>query len=171
MRTLLLLLALLVSGSAVGGECRGALRPLLLQSHVDAGALEAVQALCQHEADAGDAQATYQLALARLGLNGRFEPETAIPMIRDAAGRGVSEAQYWLAWQYESGPLLMHDTAAALDWYRRAAERNHRLAIARLAEAYEHGELGLAADAGKALELRARESRCAKKEQAARGRS
>ena len=79
------------------------------------------------------------------------------------AGRGVSEAQYWLAWQYEAGPLLAHDPAMALDWYQRAAVLNHRLAIGRLADAYERGELGLAPDAGKALELRARQSRCAKK--------
>jgi TPR repeat protein len=171
MRALATLVCLLAFGTAAGGECRGAMRPLLLQSRADPPALQAAEALCQREAGAGDAQATYQLALARLGLNDRFEPQTAIPMIRDAAGRGVSEAQYWLAWQYEAGPLLAHDTGAALDWYQRAAALNHRLAIARLAQAYERGELGLAADAGKALEFRARQSRCAKKEQAARRRS
>lgn len=171
MRGLPILLAMFACGAVSASDCRGAMRPLLLQSHPDVVEVDRVLAVCQHEANAGDPMATYQLALARLGLNGRFEPDGAIPMIRDAAAGGVSEAQYWLAWQYEAGPLLAHDAATALGWYQRAAELNHKLAIARLAEAYERGELGLVADAGKALEMRARQARCAKKEQVGRGRS
>lgn len=171
MRAPVILLAALASATVSAGECRGLMRPLLLQRRSDAAVVENALAACQSEADAGDPMATYQLALARLGVNGRFEPETAIPMIREAAEGGVSEAQYWLAWQYEAGPLLSHDILTALGWYERAAGRNHKLAIARLAEAYERGELGLATDAGKALEFRARQARCARKEQGIRGRS
>jgi TPR repeat protein len=59
----------------------------------------------------------------------------------------------------------------ALDWYQRAAALNHRLAIGRLADAYERGELGLLPDARKALEFRARQSRCAKKDKSTNKRS
>ena len=162
-RLLAVLLMLLAAGPALAGECRASVRPLLLATQVDPGRLAQVRELCSAEADAGDPQATYQLALLALGVGGNFEPDMALPLIRDAAGRGVSEAQYWLAWQYEAGPLLQHDSALALDWYQRAAALNHRLALARLADAYEHGELGVPVSARRAEEFRARQARCMKK--------
>ena len=131
----------------------GLLRP-------DAGRIDAVRATCSREADGGDAEALYQLALMDLGLAGRFEPDVAVPRIRKAAEQGVTEAQYWMAWQSEAGPLLSNDTATALAWYRRAAEANHRLALDRLATAYEKGELGLEPDPREATVLRARIHRC-----------
>jgi TPR repeat protein len=160
---LAVLLSLLASGPALAGQCRASVRPLLLATQADPGQLAQVRELCSAEADAGDPQATYQLALLALGVAGTFEPDKALPLISDAASRGVSEAQYWLAWQYEAGPLLPHDSVLALDWYQRAAALNHRLALARLADAYEHGELGMPVDARKAGEFRARQSRCMKK--------
>jgi TPR repeat protein len=80
----------------------------------------------------------------------------------------VSEAQYWLGWQTESGPLLPHDALVARGWYERAAVGRHRLALERLARAYEAGELGLTPDPQAALRLRAEIRRCAE-EQAAAG--
>lgn len=142
------------------GECRGELHPLLLQSAPRASDVERVRALCAAEAAAGDADATYQLALFSLGLGGNWQPAEALPLIRDAAGQGVTEAQYWLAWQSESGPVLPHDPAVALAWYEKAAAGRHRLALQRLAEASERGELGLAVDRRKALEYRAEIRRC-----------
>lgn len=166
--TLVLLLG--AGQSAWSGECRQALRPLLLTPTPPAAALAEVRVLCRSEADAGDADALYQLALFHLGLGGEWQPEAAIPMIREAAAAGVPEAQYWLAWQHESGELLAHDDVAAVDWYRRAANANHRLANARLAQAHAKGELGLAADALQAAEFRAREARCLRREQESAGR-
>lgn len=157
---LLLLLALGSASSALAAECRALLRPLLLSQQPDAAALAATRATCQAEADAGDADASYQLALFDLGLGGRWQPDAAVPRIRDAAARGVAEAQYWLAWQHEAGPLLPNDAALALGWYQRAANAGHRLAIARLAEAYASGELGLARDPLQAAQYRARQSQC-----------
>lgn len=165
----LLLLILLATPAAFAGECRNALRPLLLSTTPDPGALQAVRATCQAEADAGDAVALYELALFHLGLNGEWQPQEAIPLIRDAATAGVPEAQYWLAWQYEAGPLLEHDQALALSWYQRAANANHRLAVARLASAYAGGELGLARDPLKAAEYKAREAQCLRRQQASAG--
>ncbi len=157
-----LVLACLWCGSlpASAGDCRASLHPLLLQAEPAASELGRVRALCAAEAGAGDADATYQLALFSLGLGGNWQPAEAVPLIRSAAERGVSEAQYWLAWQSESGPALPHDPAVALSWYEKAAAGRHRLALQRLAEASERGELGLPVDTRKALGYRAQIRRC-----------
>lgn len=168
MRRLAAALLLLLAASlppARAGECRAALRPLLLAAAPGAAALADARALCRAEADAGDADSLYQLALFHLGLAGEWQPETAIPLVREAATAGVPEAQYWLAWQHESGGILPHDEPAALGWYRRAADADHRLAHARLARAYAAGELGLPRDASKAVEYQARAARCQRREQ------
>lgn len=154
------LLVLAAADPAGAGECRSALRPLLLDANPDPNALADVRALCAAEAGAGSADARYQLALFDLGLGGTRQPDSAIPLIREAAAAGVPEAQYWLAWQHEAGPLLPHDEAIALGWYRRAANAGHRLAVGRLAEAYELGELGLARNPALAAQFKARQSQC-----------
>ena len=162
-RLLSTLLLLALSSGAVpasAGDCRSHLRPLLLAAEPAPEALEQVRSVCQAEADAGDAEATYELSFFVLGLGGTWRPEQAIPLIRSAADRGVTEAQYWLAWQSEAGPQLPHDPAIALGWYEKAAAGRHRLALQRLADALEKGELGLPVDKRKALEYRAQIRRC-----------
>ncbi len=154
------LLSFCAQAPAWAGICRSELRPLLLQAEPDATALASVRTVCEAEANAGDADATYQLALFHLGLGGEWSPAEAIPLIRSAAERDIPEAQYWLAWQSESGPELPHDQAVALDWYERAAAGRHRLALQRLAEAWERGELGLPVDEKQALKLRAQIRKC-----------
>ncbi len=161
----ILLTAMLLCATAQpshAGECRQTLHPLLLDATPDARALADVRALCQAQADSGDADALYQLALFQLGLAGEWQPDTAIPMIREAAAAGVPEAQYWLAWQSESGALLPRDDALALSWYQRAASANHRLALGRMARAYAAGEMGLHPDSLQAAEYKARQSSCQK---------
>ncbi len=145
---------------AHAGVCRSEMRPLLLQARPEPAAIAAVRASCVAEAEAGDADATYQLALFHLGLGGEWNPAAAIPLIRSAAERDISEAQYWLAWQSESGPELPHDQAVALGWYQRAAAGRHRLALERLVVASEQGQLGLPVDEKKALALRAQIRKC-----------
>ncbi|MEO8444112.1 MAG: hypothetical protein ABI567_03790 [Gammaproteobacteria bacterium] len=160
------LASLLLAGIALAplvslaGDCRTLLHPLLLSSAPETAELARVRAVCATESDQGDAEATYQLALFSLGLGGHWQPDEAVPLIRAAADRGVSEAQYWLAWQSESGPVLPHDPAVARDWYQKAAAGRHRLALQRLAEAAERGELGLPVDSRKAMEYRAQIRRC-----------
>lgn len=167
MRTaIVMLLTAMFPAHALAGDCRAQLRPLLTSTNPDGAALATVRARCQAQADAGDPDALYQLALFDLGLGGNWQPQAAIPRILDAAGQGVAEAQYWLAWQYEAGPLLPDDTATALGWYQRAASADHRLAIARLAQAYEAGELGLRRDALLAAQYRAREAQCLQRQRA-----
>jgi TPR repeat protein len=157
----LLLLALL---PAFAGECRARLRPLLLSATPPAEELAGIRSLCEAESRGGDPDATYQLSFFYLGLGGHFDAAAAIPLIRQAAEAGVSEAQYWLAWQSEAGPELPHDPAVALAWYEKAAGQRHRLALQRLAVAYERGELGLAPDATRALALRAQIRKCEEEE-------
>lgn len=152
------LLAVFVTGPALA-ECRAILRPLMLENPPDQAALRAAQTLCAAEAETGDADALYQGALFHLGLLG-WDVDAAIPMIQTAASEGIPEAQYWLAWQYEEGPLLPNDQQLALRWYELAGDNEHRLALDRLAAAYQNGELGLAANTRKAAEMRARAERC-----------
>jgi TPR repeat protein len=156
-----LLSVLLLTRVAIAGDCRDALHPLLLSTAADAGQLQLVRTLCTDAYGNGDADAGYQLAIMDLGLD-RWSPDTAVPLIREAAAAGVPEAQYWLAWQYESGPLLPDDSSAAQRWYEAAAAQEHRLALQRLADAYAKGELGVPVNRLRATELRARAERCAR---------
>jgi TPR repeat protein len=142
------------------GECRVTLRPLLLQQNPDSAQLSAIRELCQREANAGDPEAVYQLSFFFLGLDS-WDPDKASALILTAAEGGVPEAQYWLAWQYDSGPLLPNDPVLALQWYQVSAEKDHRLALERLAEAYTVGALGLQPDRKKASQFRALAARCA----------
>ncbi len=131
-----------------------------MSTNPDSRVLEEVRRFCTEELVNGDADAGYQLALMDLGL-AAWAPDSAIPRIREAADAGVAEAQYWLAWQLESGPLLADDIAGARNWYEAAAAQEHRLALLRLADAYAAGELGLTADALRAAQFRGRAERCA----------
>jgi TPR repeat protein len=156
----LALLLLALTPPALAGECRTLLNPLLLTLEPDPDRLAEVRALCAAEAGAGDADALYQLALFQLGLNGEWAPEEATVKVAAAATAGVPEAQYWMAWQRETGTLLAADVDEALRWYQLAADAEHRLALVRLAEAYAAGELGLPVDAREAEGYRARAAAC-----------
>lgn len=140
-------------------RCRDALRPVLLQSNPDRALLPDILRRCEGQAETGDPDALYQLSLLYFGLID-WQPDKAIPMIRSAADSGISEAQYWLAWQHESGPLLDNDVEQALHWYLQAGEQEHRLALNRLASVYENGELGVPVDTRMASLYRARAARC-----------
>ncbi len=157
--SLIIPLLVLAPVPAGAGECRDSLRPLLLQNPPDRLALQEIRQLCSAAAEAGDADALYQSALFSLGLL-EWDVDAAILLIGEAARLGVAEAQYWLAWQYEEGPLLPDDAALALHWYERAGDNDHRLALDRLATAYRDGELGLESSARRAAEMRARAERC-----------
>lgn len=151
--------AALWSLAGTAGECRGLLRPLLLQETPEASELHVVREICQKEVDGGDPDAEYQLSLFYLGLID-WNVDKAVPLIMGAAQSGVPEAQYWLAWQYDAGPLMPNDIGLARRWYEMAGENDHRLALQRLADAYQNGDLGLPADAKKASAFRARASKC-----------
>ncbi len=140
-------------------RCRDALRPVLLQLSPDRALLPDILHLCEGQARAGDPEALYGSSLLYLGLVD-WQPDKAIPMMLGAADSGIPEAQYWLAWQYESGPLLANDAELALYWYLQAGQREHRLALSRLANIFANGELGVPINEKKAGAFRARAARC-----------
>ena len=156
-----LVLCIGLSQASVAGECRAAVRPLLLEQEKDQERIAKIRLLCEREAEAGDADSLFQVSFFYLGL-GNWEPEKAIPLIFSAARDGVPGAQYWLGWQYHEGPLLPDDERQALSWYQAAGEQGHRRALNRLADAYGSGDLGVAVDGRKAALLRARAAQCAK---------
>lgn len=153
-RTLLLLMTPAAFLSmADAADCRASVRALLVQSSPAVAAVAEARELCTSAGAAGDPVATYHLALLDLGPGG-WNPQRAELLIREAAAAGVSEAQYWLAWQLDQGPLLSNHSAEARRWYEAAAARSHRLALLRLAEVYERGELGATPAPARAAALR-----------------
>jgi TPR repeat protein len=152
-------LAALLGPVASAADCRTAVRALLVQSEPDPDAVTAARALCGRASEQGDPLATYHLALLDLGPDG-WQPDRAAALITSAAEEGVPEAQYWLAWQFDAGPLLPNDPAAARHWYEAAASQSHRLALLRLAELYERGELGAPVQPELAAEFRQRGAQC-----------
>lgn len=151
---------LLALTAAANADCRESVHALLLNVEPVPAELQDARVLCNRAYAAGDADAGYQLALLELGPAG-WNPDQAATMIRAAAAAGVPEAQYWLAWQLEAGPLLPNDPQAALAWYESAAEQSHVLALRRLADAYETGDFGLPVTPARAADLRALAARCA----------
>ncbi|WP_027856177.1 tetratricopeptide repeat protein [Marinobacterium jannaschii] len=72
--------------------------------------------------------------------------------LQRAAEKGDSKACFQMGKIYESGfeHYFQPDQARALSFYRKAAEAGHQLAIRRLADAYDAGELGLEVDKAEA---------------------
>ncbi len=69
--------------------------------------------------------------------------------LQRAAEQGDVKAQYQTARLYEQGfgHYFQPSPSRALSFYQQAAEQGHVIAIKRLSEAYENGELGLPVDA------------------------
>ena len=158
----LLFLCSLLSGAplAAATDCPERSRSLMLVSDPDVADVRSATAACAVAYADGDTSAAYYLGLLDLGV-ADWQPERAANLIREAAQGGMPEAQYWLAWQLEEGPLLPNDQSQALQWYEDAAEQSHPLALARLADAYAAGELGLRREPARAAELRALAASCA----------
>ena len=51
---------------------------------------------------------------------------------RKAADQGISTAQYYLGFCYESGRTVKRDLKEAKEWYRKAAEQDFDMAIIAL---------------------------------------
>lgn len=147
------------------GGCRAAVQTRFNQGEATQEQLQETFELCQREADEGDPGAKYYLAF--LYLDPRFGPDEdlAIDLVRQSAADGYATAQWWLGWRSEVGELLPKYIDKAVQWYELAADQGHSLATARLAQAYENGELGLERDSAKAEEFRNRKSCKPKKEE------
>ncbi|MBI1778920.1 MAG: sel1 repeat family protein [Proteobacteria bacterium] len=88
--------------------------------------------------------------LALLILQALRRDADAFPMLLKAAELGDDTAMVDLARAFERGEGIGADPRLALAWLERAAAADNALAIVRLAEVYEEGELGVAPDSAKA---------------------
>jgi len=106
-----------------------------------------------------DPRAVFYLSAAYArGAPGIFERDEArsLDLLMEAAEKGFPQAQFSLAWQYESGALMPRDWKKALALYEKAAGEGHVFAISRLIRVYSQGELGVLPDDAKANYWRAR---------------
>ncbi|MEO9900120.1 SEL1-like repeat protein [Nisaea sp.] len=106
----------------------------------ESGLLESDRQSLEQRADAGDAKAQHDLALAYLtGAVGTESPERAAELLREAAIQGLPGAQYNLAVLYETGQGVRQDDVRALLWYHSAAEQGHPNAQYNLGVMYAEG--------------------------------
>lgn len=104
-------------------------------------------------ADGGDAHAMYYLSSVYFrGISDLVEADSsrALDLLRKAAKADIPEAQFALAWQFESGAYLEADHKQAVRLYEQAANNGSLLAISILVRIYSNGELTQAVDDGKA---------------------
>lgn len=153
---------MLASFVVVGSECEEKLQSYLSDGGLRHPGFEGLLPICQAEAEGGDLEAQYHLSFFYFyGLAGVEESaERGVELIKDAAHAGLPEAQYWMGWQTEEGGALKTDEAIALEWYMRAADSGSSLAMQRLANAYEQGELGLLKNADRATYWRRKSEEC-----------
>jgi len=85
----------------------------------------------------------------------------AIAMYRKSAAQGEPAGEYGLGRAYADGFGVKQDPAAALEWYRKAEQKNYAPAVDALARAYRDGSLGLPKDLVKAREYDERAARLA----------
>ncbi len=91
--------------------------------------------------------AAYYLALiANNAPAGHADKALALAHLQQAAAGGIAAAQFLLANAYRDGLGVSSDAAAARHWLQEAAMRDHPGALQALAQAFAHGELGLARD-------------------------
>lgn len=105
------------------------------------------------ELAAEDPKALYYLSAAYMqGAAGLLDRNEAhgITLLMEAAEKEVPEAQFALAWQYESGEGMTQDFLRALAQYENAAAQGYALAISRMIRVYSLGELGVSPNDAKA---------------------
>ncbi len=121
-------------------------------------------ALWHQLATEGDTRARYHIGILHMyGLGkAEFDQQLAVQNVRAAAEGGYPVAQSLMGFLVErsDGTLVVTGDEAALNWWRKGAEGNHCVAVRRMQQAYEQGELGLAADPAKASEWAARRETC-----------
>lgn len=102
----------------------------------------------------GDLNAQVDLGWILIRENSRLpDPERAVTLFREAAGKGVVRAQYALGWAYAKGRGVPIDYTQAAEWYRVAATAGGDAdAQFALGDLYFHG-LGVANDYGRAIDL------------------
>lgn len=95
----------------------------------------------QHDAERNDAKAQWELGSRYMKLGNWTE---ANKWLLEAARRGITDAQYQLAQNYEKGQGLRKDFVEAYAWFALAAQRGHLMAInarERLSRLLSHADL------------------------------
>jgi TPR repeat protein len=72
--------------------------------------------------------------------------DQAIELYRKSAAQGEPAGEYGLASAYAEGMGVKKDPATALEWYRKADQKDYAPAVDALARAYRNGGLGLTRD-------------------------
>ena len=115
----------------------------------------------------GDPASSFHLAMLHMfGLGGAdFDQFEALRLIEKAAEHRFAPAQTFMGLLAEKGDgtLVVADERLALDWYTHGAKGGHCASVRRLIMAFAEGELGVAVDAAKANEWRARLDGCRKR--------
>ena len=108
--------------------------------------------------------AQYHLGVLHFyGLGGaEFDQHRGMRLFRRSAEAGYPVAQAFMGFVTENGDdvSVAKNETAALAWYQKAAQGNHCVAVRRLEQAYQNGELGLGVDEAKAAEWRQKRSTC-----------
>jgi TPR repeat protein len=105
------------------------------------------------EADQGNANAQYQLAIAYNNGDGvAIDKKQAVAWCRKAAEQGLAEAQNCVGSTYQSGDGVEKDYVAAVFWYQKAQQQGYAEACVNLGYMYDLG-LGIEQDRVKAVEL------------------
>jgi TPR repeat protein len=105
-------------------------------------------------AEAGDTRSIVGLALSKLDRQEKaYDPAAAVALLEQAVAAGDPEAKYRLAKVLEGGFGVPADPARALALYTEAAAADVPGAVNDMGFFHFFGDLGLAKDEGKALEL------------------
>lgn len=121
-------LSLMVSACEEGGLDSRALKATLEMTELSA------------RADAGEAQAQYELALMYEYMQDLPDNDSqALKWYKHAAEQGHSEAQYNLGQMYDKGQGVAQNHERAVFWYEQAAEQGAKRAQYNLGEMYAHG--------------------------------
>jgi TPR repeat protein len=142
-----LLMAALGAGSALAGPAEDVLQA---EAYIRTGDVYSAMALLRKAADQNNPAA--QARLADLLHAAEFDAE-ALVLYRKAAAQGEPAGETGLGRMYADGTGVPRDAALALEWYRKAEQKNYPPALDALARAYRTGSLGLAKDADHAKEL------------------
>lgn len=122
---------------------------LALAAHAAGDEMAPLKALAQREAAGGSAGARAMVSL----LDGRDDRDTvaqAMAWLQKAADSGKHEAQFQLAFQYETAPVP--DYRRAFEWYSKAAAQGNLMARSNLASMALFGR-GMKRDPLLAIEL------------------
>jgi len=118
-----------------------------LAGHEPAGKDRGFSLLLVYDAEAGDAEAQFELAWAYdKGIGTTEDDALAAEWYAKSADQGYVYAQFAIGWMYE----ITKDDRVAFDWYMRAAQSGDREAKYALGLRYDEG-IGVAEDNAEAV--------------------